>query len=128
MASGTVTGLVRSSNPSTVRFVAWVAIGATGAATVSQNGGTYITCTKNNTGIYTMTFPPFAVSTTSMCSVNVRVTKSAAITVVDALVTAIDPAAGTATFKTLLADAAAEPANGDTLKIVVEGQKTGGIF
>jgi hypothetical protein len=126
-SAGTVKNVVRSPLDNHLRLVAYVAIGASGAATVSQSGGALITVTKNTTGIYDVTFPPFAASATSLCTIQVRVILSAAMTVSQATCIAFSPTAGTAQFKTALntAGTGVEPANGDALLVVVEGGKSG---
>lgn len=130
VASGTVGGLVRVSTPNTMRFTASVAIGASGAATVSQGGAAYLTCVKSTTGTYDVTFPPFAASATSICLPHVWVIKSAAVTVAKGTIIAFSPTAGTLQFTTSkdAAGTPVEPASGDILGITIEGAKTGSAF
>ncbi len=87
-----------------------VAIGAAGAATYDRQDDPGLTCAKNTTGVYDVTFPKCRAA---------RITggvMSASMTVTDFCVTAIDAALGTATIKTLHDDATAtEPASGDKI-------------
>lgn len=126
-ASGSVRGLMRVADDDTVTFRAYVAIGASGAATTSNGNATYITCVKNTTGVYDVTFPVFAASATSLATIKVNVVLSATPTVSQATVVAFSPTAGTAQFKTALNAAATgvEPASGDALEIIVTGSKVG---
>jgi hypothetical protein len=127
MASGLASGVIRSADDNQVEFRAYVAIGASGAATVSNGNATYITCVKNTTGVYDITFPPFAASATSLCTIKVNIALSVTPTVSQATVIAFSPTAGTAQIKTALNAAATgvEPASGDALEIIVRGAKTG---
>lgn len=86
-----------------------VAIGASGAATVDADPGW--TVTKNTTGVYDVTFPTSC--STARAILKCGVALSPALTVVNAVATAVSYTAGTATVKTLLNDAAAQPASGD---------------
>ncbi len=122
-------GLLRTNNPNAILWQAYVAIGATGAPTVSQNGGGTgpITLTRTGVGTYTGTFPIVAASTTSIAYVEARVALSAAITVSQCTITAFAPTSGTFGF-TVAKDAAGtavEAANGDALIIRVWGAHTG---
>lgn len=129
-AAEVVQGVLRVNNPSTIKFLAYVAIGATGAPTVSQNGSTAagpITLTRTGVGTYTGTFPPMAASATSLCHGKVRVTLSPVPTVSQATMTAFSATAGTFGF-TLALNAAAtavEAASGDSLVIEIEGTLAG---
>lgn len=97
-----------------------VAIGASGAATADGDAGW--TVVKANTGVYTVTFPICASNSRPILKCGIEL--SAALTVVDAVATAVSYTAGTATVKTLLNDAAAQPADGD--KFWLELTATGG--
>lgn len=107
-----------------VRFKADIAIGASGAASqaASVNGDTGyddngITVTKNNTGIYDVTFPKGRRAFPKFTLY------SPLLTVVGVVVTAMDATAGTMTFKTLAgtnAAAATEPASGDRVLLDLE--------
>jgi hypothetical protein len=106
------------------KILVQVNIGASGAATVV--GTAEVTCVKNTTGIYDCTFPPMPAQATSLGFLKGGVVKSAAKTVSKIIVTAIDLAAGTATFTTALtAGTAAEPASGDILWLEFIGNPTG---
>lgn len=101
-----------------------VNIGATGAPTVV--GTTQITVTRTGTGTYTMTFPPMSAQATSLGKVRGHVVLSAAKTVGNVIITALDLAAGTAGFTTAItAGTAADPANGDILSLEVSGSRVG---
>jgi hypothetical protein len=131
--SDAVGGLLRVNNPQTLLFLAYVAIGATGAPTVSQNGSTAagpITLTRTGVGTYTGTFPPMAASATSLAHMEARVALSAAATVAQCLITAFNPVAGTFGFTVALnaAGTAVEAANGDALVLKVYGGGLTGIF
>lgn len=87
-----------------------VAIGGSGAATYDRQDDPGLTCAKNTTGVYDVTFPKSRAA---------RITgqvMSPLLTVTKIAVTAIDASAGTATVKTLDdAATATEPASGDKL-------------
>jgi len=129
IAEAISSGLLRTNNPNAILWQAYVAIGASGAPTVSQNGGGTgpITLTRTGAGTYTGTFPIMAASTTSIAYVEVGVALSAAITVAKAVVTAFSPTAGTFGFTVSLntAGTAVDPANGDALFVRVYGAHTG---
>lgn len=114
--------VARTTVLNTVVRRAYVAIGASGAATVTQvadaAGGT-ITCVKNTTGIYDVTFPIQAAVATSVPILKVGVMLSAAATVAGSYIKAYSPTAGTAQIVTYLntAGTPVEPANGDLLFI-----------
>jgi hypothetical protein len=116
---------VRATKHDAVYGWAVVDIGASGAATVTTNCG--ITCVKNTTGVYDVTFPPFPAQATSHAYIGMRILKSAATTVAQAGCLAYDLAAGTAQFKTALntAGTGVEPASGDQLLIEICGGYTG---
>lgn len=123
-------GLMRINNPNTITLLAYVAIGASGAATVYQNGGSAagpITCVKNTTGTYDVTYPVMAASTTSLAHCKVRVVLSAAATVAGSYVKAFAPTSGTAQIITYLntAGTPVEPANGDAFVIEIVGTNAG---
>lgn len=87
-----------------------VNIGAAGAATYARQDDPGLTCAKNTTGVYDVTFPKCRLA---RIKGNVM---SPLMTVIDVVVTAIDPALGTATIKTTHDDATAtEPASGDKI-------------
>lgn len=114
---------MRAARRDWVKLRALVAIGTTGAPTLTGDHG--ITIARDDTGDYDITFPVFP--TGSGCVVKVGVALSAAATVTNAVVTALDTAAGTATFLTTAIsgdpgeEAAADPADGDVLWIEIEG-------
>jgi len=122
---------VRSNVANTLTRRAYVAIGASGAATVTSTadaaGGT-ITCVKNTTGIYDVTFPVLAAVATSMPLIRVWVVLSAATTVSQAFCKAFAPTSGTAQFVTALnaAGTPVEPASGDILAIEITAADTAG--
>jgi hypothetical protein len=123
--------LVRTPIQNTIVRRAYVAIGASGAATVTQAadaaGGT-ITCVKNTTGVYDITFPILAAVATSIPTIRVWVILSAATTVSQAFCKAFSPTAGTAQAVTALnaAGTPVEPANGDILGIEIVAADTTG--
>lgn len=107
-----------------VKVLVHVNIGASGAATVV--GSAEVTCVKNTTGIYDVTFPPMPAQATSLGFMKGGVAKSAAKTVSKIIVTALDLSAGTATFTSALtAGTAAEPASGDILWLEFHGNPSG---
>lgn len=132
---GVLGDVLRSQARTTVQNTlvrrAYVAIGASGAATVTQvadaAGGT-ITCVKNATGIYDVTFPALAAIATSVPILKVGVMLSAAATVAGSYIKAFSPTAGTAQIVTYLntAGTPVEPANGDLLFIEISAADTQG--
>src|ERR1700753_4218087 len=101
---------------------AYVAIGATGAPTVTcpaDASGGVIGCTRSGTGHYAITFPLLAALATSVPVIRAWVVQSAAATVAQANFTAFAPTSGTATMVTALnaAGTAVDPANGEILCI-----------
>lgn len=125
-----VQGVLRVNNPNSIQWTAYVAVGASGAATVSQNGSTAagpVTCVKNTTGIYDITFPVMVASATSLAHCDVRIALSAAATVAGAYVKAFSPTAGTAQIVTYLntAGTPVEPASGDAFTVKIFGTHTG---
>lgn len=88
-----------------------VVIGTSGAVgSYSRQDDPDLTAVENGTGIYDLTFPA-CVDARIKCGVY-----SPLLTIVDAVCTAIDAGAGTATIKVLHDDATAtEPASGDVL-------------
>jgi hypothetical protein len=122
---------IRSTINNTLVRRAYVAIGASGAATVTQAtdaaGGT-ITCVKNTTGIYDVTFPKLDAVATSVPLIRVWVVLSTATTVAQAFCKAYSPTAGTAQFVTALnaAGTPVEPASGDILAIEIVAADTSG--
>lgn len=110
---------------------AYIAIGASGAATVTQSndaaGGT-ITVVKNTTGVYDVTFPVLDAVATSIPTIRVWVVLSAATTVAQAFCKAYAPTSGTAQFVTALnaAGTPVEPANGDILALEIVACDTRG--
>jgi hypothetical protein len=101
-----------------------VNIGATGAPTVV--GTSEVTVTRAGAGSYTMTFPAMADQATSLGYVRGDIVKSAAKTVGNVIPTALDLAAGTASFTTAItAGTAADPANGDILALEIIGNRSG---
>lgn len=127
--SEAISGLMRVNNPNTICLRAYVAIGASGAATVSQNGGGVgpITVVKNTTGVYDVTFPVFAAATTSLFGINAHSIFSAAATVARAYVKAQAPTSGTAQIVTYLntAGTPVEPASGDSFILEIVGTLAG---
>lgn len=114
----------RTSIPNSHTWRAHVAIGAAGAATVTTLadavGGT-ITCVKNTTGIYDITYPILAAVATSVPVIKCDILQSAAVTVAKAYFKAFAPTAGTAQVVTFLntAGTPVEPASGDSFYIEV---------
>lgn len=121
--------VARCNVPNTNIWRAHVAIGASGAATVSTvadaAGGT-ITCVKNTTGVYDVTFPVLAAVATSVPSIRADILQSAATTVAKCYPKAFAPTSGTAQIITFLntAGTPVEPANGDSFFIEVVGAST----
>ena len=110
---------VRTGTANTIMKRAYVAIGASGAATVTTSDG--ITCVKNTTGVYDVTYAiSTAVSATNQPSVRAWV-YSPATTVANAYVKAFTPASGTCQIVTFLntAGTPVEPASGDVLWIEI---------
>lgn len=98
-------------------FTAKVAIGATGAPTLTGDEG--ITISRSGTGTYALVYPAFP------DDANVLVTPRQSATIANAAASAISPTAGTATIVTRdFAGAAADPANGDVLQIEISGKVT----
>lgn len=110
----------RAGTVNTVSYHAIVAIGGTGAPTVSKSPDAAFTVTRTDTGIYALTYPK---------GKNVWITHgiySPLLTVVGLVVTARDATAGTATIKTLAgtnAAAATDPASGDSLQLVIDVER-----
>lgn len=113
-------GLRRTQFNDIIERRASVAIGASGAATVT---GTGITCVKNTTGVYDVTFPAMAATSGVPFTLRVWIVQSAAVTVANAVIKAVSFTAGTAQFTTSLntAGTPVEPASGDILAIEVVG-------
>jgi len=109
----------RSGTPNNIARVAHVAIGASGAATLT-GANTGMTCVKNTTGTYDVTFPIAPASGYPLLTAGIQ--KSASPTVALARLSAINYSAGTATLITYLATPGTpvEPASGDTLWIKFE--------
>jgi len=106
--------------PDTFRLKAIVDIGSTGAPTVTYSHGTW-TVTRTGTGTYTGTMPIAGAQSTSMATLNGRVTLSAAKTVGNVIMTAVSHTAGTFGFTTAIsAGTAADPASGDQLELTLE--------
>lgn len=105
----------RSNTIDEVRSKCIVNIGATGAPTV-LTGRSEWTFTRTGAGTYTATFPTNRAQANSGATLLAWVQLSAAKTVADIIITAIDFAAGTMSFTTALSGSlAADPANGDQL-------------
>lgn len=102
-----------------VEFLEIISIGTTGAPTIAAGNGDdpKIAITRSGTGAYALVYPKGK-------RVWLKVTPvSPLLTVVNAVVTATDAAAGTATFTTVAgtnAAAATDPASGDTLQIEIK--------
>jgi hypothetical protein len=131
--SDAVGGLLRVNNPQTILFIGYIAVGATGAPTLSQNGSTAVgpmTITRTGVGLYTGTFPPMAAGATSLAHAEVRVALSAVPTVSQCTVTAFSATAGTFGFTVALnaAATAVEAANGDVLVVKIWGGGLTAIF
>ena len=114
----------RTNVLNTVIRRAYVAIGASGAATVTcpaDAAGGVITCVKNTTGVYDVTFPATAAVATSVPTIRTWVVLSPTPTVAQAYAKAFAPTSGTAQIVTALNAAATpvEPANGDILAIEI---------
>jgi hypothetical protein len=94
---------------------ALIDIGATGAPTVSGDQG--IAITRTGVGTYTGTFPACPTDTLSLPTLDIRVQKSAAVTVAGVVITALSMTLGTVSFQVYLntAGTPVEAANGDRL-------------
>lgn len=111
---------VRSNCMDTVRSKCILNIGATGAPTV-LTGRSEWTFTRTGTGTYTATFPTSRAQANSGATLLAWVQLSAAKTVADIIITAIDFTAGTMSFTTALSGStAADPANGDQLAFMLD--------
>lgn len=109
---------IRTGTVNTIQRRAYVAIGASGAPTVTTSDG--ITVTRSSAGVYTGTCPvTTAVSATNQPTLRIWVVQSAAITVSQCTITAFAPQSGTFGFTSALntAGTAVDPANGDILGI-----------
>lgn len=121
--------VVRCATPNSNSWRCHVAIGASGAATVSTTtdaAGGVVTCVKNATGIYDITFPVLAAVGTSVPTIRAWVMTSAAATVAGTYVKAFAPTSGTAQIVTYLntAGTPVEPANGDVLGLEIVAAST----
>ena len=100
----------------TVTLRAKVTIGATGAPTVAKSPDSGFAISRTSTGLYAITFPIGK-------NAWIDITRySPANTVVGHTITALNAAAGTASFTTLAgtnAAAVTDPANGDALYITI---------
>lgn len=106
---------VRANTIDTVISKCIVNIGATGAPTVLV-GRSEWTFTRTGVGTYTATMPTNRAQANSSATLAAWVQLSAAKTVANVFITAIDFVAGTFGFTTALgAGTAADPANGDQL-------------
>lgn len=118
---------VRNGNLDTLVRRAYIAIGATGAPTITTADG--ITVTRTGVGTYTGTFPLVAaVSATAIPTIRAWVVLSAVPTVSQCTITAFSPTAGTFGFTVALNAAATgvEAANGDILGIEIVVNDTNG--
>lgn len=96
-----------------IQAQAKLVVGSSGAvAATSTYDHPDITITLSTTGVYTLTYP-YSVDAT----IQVAEIKSAAGTITEAIVTAKDANAGTATIQLSKAGTAAEPASGDTVTL-----------
>lgn len=125
----TQSAVIRCPVANTVTWRAYVAVGATGAPTVStfaDANGQSIGVTRNSTGSYAITFPALAAVGTSIPSIRAWILQSAAGTVAGAFQTAFAPTSGTATVITYLATPGTpvDPANGDSFMVEVTGVST----
>lgn len=115
----------RTNIQGTLRRRALVKIGAAGAPTLSPTGTTF-GITRSKAGTYAVTFPQQGGSADN-AYLKAGVALSTLPTVRVAVITAFNPAAGTATFTTVL-DASAtpvDPANGDMLWMELVSDDTG---
>lgn len=111
---------MKSCTPDLVSSKCIVNIGATGAPTVLA-GRSEWTFTRTGTGTYTATMPTNRAQANSMAHLRGHVQLSAAKTVGNVIITAVDFAAGTFGFTTAItAGTAADPANGDQLVFELE--------
>ena len=111
---------VRALKQETILARGIVDIGASGAATLTTDGG-ILTCTKNTTGVYDVTFDPIQTQATSLAFVRAKVLKSAAPTVGNAITLAYSLSAGTWQFTTNGNAIATpvEPASGDQILLEI---------
>lgn len=111
----------RHSTPDHVSTKCIVNIGATGAPTV-LTGRSEWTFTRTGTGAYTGTMPKSRSQATSGVTLRGWVTLSAAKTIGNVIITAVDYAAGTFGFTTAItAGTAADGANGDQIAFILDG-------
>lgn len=115
--------------PNTHTWRAHVAVGASGAPTVStatDSAGGVIGVTRNTTGVYDITYPIMAAVATSVPSIRADILQSAATTVAKCYPKAFAPTSGTAQIVTFLntAGTPVDPANGDSFFIEVTGVST----
>lgn len=111
----------RTQSADSVSARAIVDIGASGAATMSAPDPGILTCAKNTTGVYDVTFSPIMAQATSKAFVRATILKSAAPTVSRCITLAYDLSAGTWQFSTSLNAGATpvEPASGDQILLEV---------
>lgn len=109
---------VLAAKQDVIILMAHIAIGASGAPTVSNEDGT-VTFTRTGAGTYTVVYPAFA----GAAFFFIQPRKTA--TILEVAATAIDTAAGTATVVTRdAAAAAADAANGDILQLIIIGKRS----
>jgi len=111
--------LGRIGTTDTVKWTCEVPIGASGATGTLVFGPNGIVIAKTGTGIYGITVAPVCPAGRGRWRFGVY---SPLLTVDNAVVTAQDNAAGTATITTVKGGAAAEPASGDKIWIYFEGE------
>ena len=121
--------VMRCPTPNTNVWRAYVAVGATGAPTVSTTAdaaGGIITVTRTGVGTYNITYPILAAVGTSVPSIRAWILQSAAATVANAYPSAFAPTAGTGTIVLFLntAGTPVEAANGDSFMVEVVGAST----
>jgi hypothetical protein len=113
----------------TVRLVMNVVIGAAGAVSTTL-GDRGCSAALNGAGTYDLTFPkvPDSGQATSRTQVHITM-QSPALTIASVVLTATDPAAGTATLKTLnAAGAAAAPASGDVISVQIFASRSKAVL
>jgi hypothetical protein len=121
--------LMRCATPNTNVWRAYVAVGATGAPTVTTStdaAGGAIGVTRNTTGVYDITFPVLAAVGTSIPSIRAWILQSATPTVAQAFPKAFAPTSGTAQIVTALnaAGTPVDPANGDSFMVEIVAAST----
>jgi hypothetical protein len=93
--------------------------GAGGVTSTTADDAKWTAVDGGGNGLLTVTFPAAATTTGNRPHLDL---KSAASTVTEAIFTAIDPEAGTATVRTSKAGTATDPASGDIIFIELLGK------